>query len=91
MISEKPGRQELHRREQQRNDERTYPGKEEELYAEASQQVGHASGVTDNLRNVSGVEEEQLVLLLIVQMMRIGHPEKEQDGHSEKTTYQIPY
>ena len=79
-----PQREELHRREQQRDDECAHPGKEEELCAETSQQVGDTARLPDNLPHVGAVEEEQLELLLIMQMMRIGQSEEEQDGHTEQ-------
>ena len=83
MTIEQAECQELHSRKQQRNDKSPYPGIEEELRTEAPQQVGHATGMPDDLPDVVTVEEEKLVLLLIMQMMRIGQSEKEQDGHTE--------
>ena len=81
----------MYRREQNGNDGSAYPGIEEELRAETSEQVGDASGLPDYLPHVGVVEEEELVLLLIVQVMRIGQSEKEQDSHTEQTTYQTLY
>ena len=78
-------------REQQCNDKSPYPGKKEELRAEAPKQVGYATWKTDNLPHVCAVEKEKLVLFLIMQMMRIGQSEKEEDSHAEQTTYQILY
>ena len=73
----------MYRREQNGNDGCAYPGIEEELRTEAPQQVGHTTGMPDDLPDVVTVEEEKLVLLLIMQVMRIGQSEKEQDGHTE--------
>ena len=84
MNIEQAEGQKLHRREQERNDEGPHPGIEEELCAEASQQVGNAPRQLNNLPHVSAVEEEKLVLFLIMQMVRIGQSEKEEDGHVEK-------
>jgi hypothetical protein len=81
----------LYRREQNGNDGSAYPGIEEELRAETSEQVGNASGLQDYLPHIRAVEEEKLVLLLIVQMMRIGQSEKDEDSHTEQTTCQTPY
>ena len=73
----------MYRREQNGNDGSAYPGIEEELRTETPEQVGDASGLPDYLPHICAVEEKKLVLLLIVQMMRIGQSEKEQDGHTE--------
>jgi hypothetical protein len=54
------------------------------LCAEASQQVGYATWQPDNFPRIVSVEEEKLILLLKMQMMRIGQPKKEQDCHTEK-------
>jgi hypothetical protein len=81
----------LYRREQNGDDGSAYPGIEQKLRTDASEQVGNASGLPDYLPHVGVVEEEELVLLLIVQVMRIGQSEKEQDSHTEQTTYQTLY
>jgi len=81
----------LYCREQNGNDGSAYPGIEEELRTETSEQVGNASGLPDYLPHIRVVEEEKLVLLLKMQMMRIGQSEKEQDSHTEQTTCQILY
>ena len=91
MNFKKPERQELHRREQERNDKGPHPCIEEELRAEASQQVCHATRLPDDLPRVGAVEEEELVLLLIMQMVRICQSEEEQDRHTEQTIYQTLY
>jgi hypothetical protein len=81
----------LYCREQNGNDGCTYPGIEEELRTETPEQVGDASGLPDNLPHIRAIEDEKLVLLLIVQVMRIGQSEKEEDSHTEQTTYQTLY
>ena len=81
----------MYRREQNGDDGSAYPGIEEKLRAETSEQVGNASWLPDYLPHVGVVEEEQLKLLLKMQMMRIGQSEKEQDSHTEQTTYQTLY
>ena len=74
----------MYRREQNGNDGSAHPGIEEKLRTETSEQIGNASGLPDNLPHVGVVKEEKLVLLLIVQMMRIGQSEKEEDSHTEQ-------
>ena len=74
----------MHCREQQRHDKSSYPGKKEKLCAEAAQPVGHSTELTDNFPHVGTIEEKQLVLLLIMQMVRIGQSEKEKHCHTEK-------
>ena len=74
----------MHRREQKRNDKSTHPGIKEKLCAEASQQVGNATWQPDDVPHVCAIEKEKLILLLIMQMMRIGQSEEEEDGHTEK-------
>ena len=71
-------------REQQRNDQCAHPGKKKELRAEASQQVGYATRLLNDLPHIGTIEEEKLKLLLIMQMMRIGQSEKEKNRHTEK-------
>jgi hypothetical protein len=62
----------------------THPGVKEELRGEAPQQVGQSTGSVEYVQDVAIVEKEQLKLLLIVQMVWIGQPEEQQDGHTEK-------
>ena len=77
-------RQELHSREQKRNDSSPHPCKKEVLCAETSQQIGYTTWVLHNIPHISTVKEEELILLLIMQMMRIGQSEEEEDGHTEE-------
>jgi hypothetical protein len=65
-------RQELHQREQNPNNERSHPGKQEKLSAEASQEVCYTTWQLHDLPHIIPVEEEELILLLIMQMMWIG-------------------
>ena len=74
----------MHRREQRRNDQRTHPGIDEKLRAETSQQVGYTTRQLNYIPNIITVEKEKLKLFLIMQMMRIGQSEKEEDCQSEK-------
>ena len=40
--------------------------------------------ILHNVPHIRAVEEEKLILLLIMQMMRIGQSEKEKDRHTEE-------
>ena len=53
----------MHRREQDRDNQRPYPGIKEELRGETPQQVSHATWHPNDLPHVSAVEKEQLELL----------------------------
>ena len=67
-----------------------HPGEKEELSTESSQQVGNTAWLFYYITYVITIEQEQLELLLIMEMMRIGQSEKQDYSHTEKTTYQIP-
>jgi hypothetical protein len=87
----KSGNQQLYSRKQDTNNYSSHPGIKEELCTEAPQQVGYAAWLLDDIPHIIAIKQKQLKLLLIMQVMRVGHPEKKDDRHTEKTTYQIPY
>ena len=84
LTIKQPKHQQLYCREQERDDDGSHPGIKEELRREASQQVGDATRVADDVPHIVAVEEEQLELLLIVQVVRVRQSEEEEDRRTEE-------